>query len=313
MSEPLTDTRPLDAGRRARVAIPFILCTLIWSSTWLVIHTQLGVVPPAWSVTYRFAIAAVAMMAYARFTGARLGFDAREHGLAAIYGIAQYALNYFCVYLAEQTVTSGLVAVLFALLIVPNALFAWIFLKQGVSRGFLLGSGVAAIGLVLLFWHELAAMPQARGAIWAGIGWSLLGVLFSSIANVMQANRAARAIPVAALIAWGMLWGTAFDALAAWAMNGPPAFDPSPAYWTGILYLGLVGSALAFTCYFYVIRAIGPGRAAYTSVLSPGLAMGLSTLFEGYRWSPEAIVGGLLSLAGLFIALQARQSARPAR
>jgi len=313
VTEQLTDTRPLDAGRRARVAIPFILCTLIWSSTWLVIHSQLGIVPPAWSVTYRFLVAAVAMVAYARVTGARLRFTAREHGLALVYGVAQYALNYFCVYLAERTVTSGLVAVLFALLIVPNALFAWVFLKQGVSRAFLLGSGVATIGLVLLFAHELAAVPHLRGAIWTGIGWSLLGVLFSSIANVAQASKAARAVPVAALIAWGMVWGVLFDAVSAWAMDGPPAFDPHPDYWVGVLYLGLIGSALAFTCYFYVIRAIGPGRAAYTSVLSPGLAMGLSTLFEGYRWSPEAIVGCLLSLAGLFVALQARQSAKPLR
>src|ERR1700761_4101789 len=68
----LTGTRPLGISQRARVAVPFIVCTLIWSSTWLVIRFQLGVVPPAWSVAYRFLIATVAMAAYARFSGARL-------------------------------------------------------------------------------------------------------------------------------------------------------------------------------------------------------------------------------------------------
>jgi drug/metabolite transporter (DMT)-like permease len=89
--------------------------------------------------------------------------------------------------------------------------------------------------------------------------------------------------------------------------------DPHMSYWIGTLYLGLIGSALAFTCYFVVIRAIGPGRAAYTSVLSPVLAMLLSTVFENYRWSAEAAVGGALSLCGLFVALQARQAASPKR
>jgi len=309
----LSGTRPLGASSRARVAIPFILCTLIWSSTWLVIRHQLGVVPPAWSIAYRFLIAAIAMTAYARWSGTPLKLTARQHGFAAVYGIAQYAFNYEAVYVAEQTVTSGLVAVVFALLVVPNALLAWIFLKQGVSRAFLLGSGVAGAGLVLLFWHELVGAPAGRGPILAGIGWSLAAVLAASVANVMQATRGAKAIPVASLVVWGMAWGTLFNIVVALLVDGPPVFDPHPTYWLGTLYLALIGSALAFTAYFHVIRAIGPARAAYSSVLIPVLAMGLSTLFEGYRWSPEAIVGGLLSLCGLCVALQARQSAKPLR
>ena len=313
MTEALTGTRPLDAGRRATVAIPFILCTLIWSSTWLVIRYQLGVVPPAWSIAYRFLIATIAMTAYARFSRIPLRLTPRQHGFAAIYGVAQYAFNYEAVYVAEQTVTSGLVAVVFALLVVPNALLAWIFLRQGVSRAFLLGSAVAGAGLVLLFSHELSAVSAGRGLVLAGIGWSVVAVVAASVANVMQATKAAKAIPVASLVVWGMTWGTVFNIVVALLVDGPPVFDPHPSYWLGTLYLGLIGSALAFTAYFHVIRAIGPARAAYSSVLIPVLAMGLSTLFEGYRWSPEAAVGGLLSLAGLFVALQARQAASPAR
>jgi drug/metabolite transporter (DMT)-like permease len=313
VTENLTGTRPLGASQRARVAVPFMVCTLVWSSTWLVIRYQLGIVPPSWSVAYRFIIACAAMMAYAGFTGARLRLTAREHGLAAVYGIAQYCLNYYFVYLGERAVTSGLVAVAFALLVVPNALFGWIFLKQGLSRAFLLGSGVAMIGLVLLFSHELSAAPTSRHTILIGIGWSLAGVLFSSIANVMQASKPAGAIPVPTLIAWGMAWGSLFNCTGAFVLDGAPVLDPHPSYWLGTLYLALIGSALAFSCYFAVIRAIGPGRAAYSSVLSPVLAMLLSTVFEGYRWSASAAVGCLLAIAGLVVALQAKQAARPAR
>jgi drug/metabolite transporter (DMT)-like permease len=313
MSEALAGTQPLGASQRTRVAVPFIVCTLVWSSTWLVIRHQLGIVPPSWSVTYRFLIAGAAMMAYARLAGARLRLSTREHGFAAVYGVAQYCLNYYFVYLGERTVTSGLVAVAFALLVVPNALFAWVFLKQGLSRAFLLGSGVAMVGLLLLFSHELASAPASRATILIGIAWSLAAVLFSSIANVMQGSRAAGAIPVPTLIAWGMAWGSLFNCAGAWVIDGPPVLDPHPSYWLGTLYLALIGSALAFSCYFAVIRAIGPGRAAYSSVLSPVLAMLLSTMFEGYRWSAEAAVGCLLAIGGLIVALQARQAARPAR
>ncbi|HKT15416.1 MAG TPA: EamA family transporter, partial [Allosphingosinicella sp.] len=73
-------------------------------------------------------------------------------------------------------------------------------------------------------------------------------------------------------------------------------------------YLGLIGSAYSFTVYFTLIRRIGPARAAFSTLLVPIIAMALSTAVEGYLWSPVALVGGVLTLAGLFIALDARRS-----
>jgi drug/metabolite transporter (DMT)-like permease len=304
---------PLGASDRARVAIPFIIVTLIWSSTWLVIRGQLGNVPPPWSVTYRFAIAGLAMLTYARWTGASLRLTRPQHGFAIVYGLNQYAFTYYATYLAEETVTSGLVAVVFALLIVPNALLGWAFLRQGVSRPFLLGSGVAVIGIGLLFAHELHAGAAGRAHVATGIVWAGVAVLFSSISNVMQGTDRAKIVPAASLVAWGMVWGTAFNAVVSTLLYGAPVLPTDPAYWAGTLYLGLVGSAIAFTLYFLVIRAIGPARAAYSGVLTPVLAMTLSTIFEGYRWSPTAVAGAVLVLAGLVFAMWARQSANPAR
>ena len=301
-----TSTPPLGASDRARVAIPFIICTLIWSSTWMVIRGQLGDVPPAWSVTYRFVIASIAMMIYAWRTGAPLRFTPRQHGFAFLYGVAQYALNYYATYLAEGSVTSGLVAVVFALLIVPNALLGWVFLRQGVSRPFLFGSSAALVGIALLFAHELHAGAAGHSAVVVGSVWAGAAVLFSSIANVMQASGEARTMPLVSLVAWGMVWGALFDAVASLLLSGAPVFPATPLYWAGTFYLGLIGSAIAFTLYFGVIRAIGPARAAYSSVLIPVLAMTLSTIFEGYRWSPTAAAGALLVMAGLVFAMRAK-------
>lgn len=304
---------PVDGARRARVVVPFALVTLIWSSTWIVVRGQLGPAPAEWSVTYRFALAGVAMFVFAAVVRSPLRMSARQHGLAAVYGVTQYAFNYYGVYLAERSLTSGLVAVVFALLAVCNAVLAWLFLRQGVSRPFAIGSAVALLGVAAMFEHELAIAPVGDGSLAIGIGWSLAAVLCASGANVMQASRAARAVPVPTLVAWGMAWGTLFDCAAAGAIAGPPVFPTSWSYWAGVVYLALAGSALAFTLYFGLIRAIGPARAAYTSVLTPALAMILSTLFEGYRWSASAVAGGVLVVGGLVVALRSRQSASPAR
>jgi drug/metabolite transporter (DMT)-like permease len=297
---------------QARVLFPFLLITLIWGSTWIVITDQLGQVPPAWSVAYRFAIGAAAMFVYARSTGASLRIGREGHGLALLFGFPQFCLNYNLVYAAEQHVTSGLVAVVFALLIVPNSLFAWLFLKQKATRGFLLGSAVALAGVALLFLQEYRAGGGQSGDVAAGTALALAATLAASISNVMQASERLRRRPVAAMLAWGMFYGALADVALAWLLFGAPTIETRLGYWVSLLYLAVAASALAFACYYQVIRAIGPARAAYSSVLIPILAMGLSTLFESYHWSAAAVAGGVLTLIGLVLALRARRPAVPA-
>jgi drug/metabolite transporter (DMT)-like permease len=301
---------PLPGRVRAHVLVPFAIITLIWGSTWLVIRDQLGVVPPSWSVTYRFLTASVAMFAYALVTGTPLRVARRDWPLVLLVGFAQFVLNFNLVYRAEQYVTSGLVAVVFALLLVPNAVLARIFLKQGLSRPFAIGSLVALVGIGLLFAHELKLDGSDNRAVFRGIGLTLLAVLSASTANVVLASERARSLPVATMVAWSMAVGTLADGAIAWVTTGPPAFDARPGYIIGVLYLGVAASALAFLLYYRIIREIGPARAAYSSVLIPILAMGFSTAFEGYRWSVTAALGGALTLAGLIVALSARRPSR---
>ena len=305
MNEP-----PLPGRVRAHVLVPFVIVTLIWGSTWLVIRDQLSVVPPSWSVTYRFATATIAMFAYAAVTRTPLRIGSRHVPLVLLVGLTQFTFNFNLVYLAERHITSGLCAVLFALLVVPNAILGRIFLGQQLSRPFLLGSIVAMAGIALLFTHEVRLDVSDDGAVARGIALTLGAVMCASIANVAQGTERARGLPIAALVAWSMAAGSVANGVWAWVTTGPPVFDPRPAYIAGVLYLGLLASALAFLLYYRVIREIGAARAAYSSVLVPVLAMGLSTVFEGYRWSLMAVLGGLLTLAGLLVALSARRPSR---
>ncbi|ODU20598.1 MAG: multidrug transporter [Sphingomonas sp. SCN 67-18] len=301
---------PLSPAQRARVVIPFLLVTLIWGSTWLVITDQLGVVPASWSVTYRFTVASIAMFAYAAWVGAPLRIERQSIAFVVIFGVSQFMLNFNFVYRAEQHVTSGLVALVFALLIVPNAVLGRIFLGQRLSGAFMAGSAIAIAGLALLFSHELETAHAGPAAVLTGIAFTVAGVLSASIANVMQGSRRAHGIALPTMMAWGMAVGALADGAYAWATMGPPVVEMRLGYFAGLLYLGLFASAIAFPLYFGIVRAIGPARAAYTSVLIPVIAMALSTLFEAYIWSWEAALGCALALAGLVVALSARRPAR---
>lgn len=294
---------------RAAILVPFAVVTLIWGSTWIIIRDQLGVVPPSWSVAYRFLVAGTAMLAVAAWRRETLWLDARGWGFALALALAQFCLNFNFVYRAEEHITSGLVAVVFALLLIPNALFGRVFLGQRLGRQLLAGSAAAIGGIILLFVHEARSDPNGPSASLAGIGFTLCGVLSASIANVMQASETAKRYPMATMLAAAMLIGAVLDAALAWWMAGPPTFEARLGYVLGILYLGLAASALAFTLYFRILRVIGPAKSAYSSVIVPVIAMLLSTLFEGYRWSPLAAAGAAATALGLVIALTARRPA----
>lgn len=294
------------SAARTRGLIAFAVTTLVWGSTWLVIKTQLGPVPPAWSVTWRFMLACLGMFVLAALRKQRLLLERRGMMLAAVIGFFQFFANFQLVYQSERYLTSGLVAVMFALLIVPNALAARVFIGTQVSRRFLVGSVIAIGGIFLLLLHEYHIAP-ASGSVVLGLVLVTAAILCASAANVLQAGEAARRESIPVLLAWAMLAGSLANGFYALITTGAPVIDLTPSYLLGVAYLGLVGTVLTFPLYSMLLRDWGPGRAAYNSVLIPVVAMALSTLFEGYHWTTLAVGGAGLALAGLTVALGRRR------
>ena len=291
---------------RGGVILPFLLVTLIWSSTWIVIRDQLGAVPPSWSVCYRFLLGAGGMALFAMVRRVPLRLPPAGIAFASTLGVAQFVLNFNFVYRAEHYLTSGVVATVYALLLIPNSILAWIAFRQPVSRAFILGSLVAIAGIMLLLLREYRSAPVSAEAVLVGIALSVAGLVSASSANVMQGMQIARRLPMAAVLTWGMLIGSAVDAAYAWATVGPPVIEWRAGYLFGIAWLGIAGSVVTFPLYFQLIQRVGPGRAAYSSVLIPVIAMLISTIFEDYRWSTLSVAGAALAVAGMVIALRAK-------
>jgi drug/metabolite transporter (DMT)-like permease len=308
----LDDSDLAPAGDLRAVVVPFITFTMIWGSTWIVIRGQLGAVAPQWSVAYRFVIAAAAMAIVARVKGDSLRIGPNAIPVMIVLGLCQFCLNFNAVYLAERHITSGVVATVFALLLIPSSLMGWAFLGQRPSLRFLWSSLVAVAGIVLLFIHELREHAASASQIAAGIGLTLIGMLGASTANVLQARPEIRRFPLFALLAWSMAAGAVIDAIVAFGFSGPPTLDGRPGYWIGLLYLALAASVLNFSLYYPVVRKIGPAKAAYSSVLVPIIAMAFSTWLEGYRWTPLTIAGAVLAVGGMAAALSRSRSSVPA-
>jgi drug/metabolite transporter (DMT)-like permease len=294
---------------RPDIAAPFALVAVIWGSTWWVITTQIGVVPAAWSVVYRFMLATPAMALWALTTGKSLRLGTKAQMLALTVGLSQFCGNYMFVYQAEKHLTSGIVALIMGLLLVPNAVLGRVLLGQRITAGFVVGSIIAIAGIAVLLINEARMAPVGGNVGW-GVVLAIGSLLAAAVANVVQANETGRTVPMVSLLAWSMAWGTLIDIPFAWLTAGPPVLSHEPRYWLGTIYLALAGSVVTFPLYFKLVRDLGAGKAAYNGIVSLVLAMLLSTLFEGYRWTGLAIAGSLLAMAGLVLAMRARNPSR---
>ncbi|OYX64651.1 MAG: EamA family transporter [Sphingomonadales bacterium 32-64-17] len=291
---------------RPAIALPFVLVALIWGSTWFVITTQIAEVPPAWSVTWRFVLATPAMFLLALAMRKRLAMPGRAHRLAVLMGLFQFCGNYMFVYWSELHLTSGIVALLIGMMLVPNAVLGRVLLGQAITARFMVGSVIALAGIALLLLNEARTAPLG-GNVALGAALALTAMLSASIANVIQAGPAGKDVPLVSLLAWSMLYGVLFDAAIALALFGVPEVPRDPVYWLGTAWLALVGSVVTFPLYYDLVRKLGAGRAAYNGVLVIVVAMAVSTVLEGYHWSALAIAGGALAMVGLLVALRGRQ------
>lgn len=278
----------------------FSIATLIWGSTWLAITFQLGVVPAEASVVYRFALAALMLAAWCLATGRSLRFSGKQHAWFVAQGALLFGFNYLCVYWAEQHIASGLVAVLFSLIVFLNIVGVRVFFGIGINRRTLAGAAVGVTGVVLLFWRELSAM-QADAL--RGIAFGLAATVFASGGNLIAVRNQRRGVATLPGVAWGMGYGSLAIAVVAAANGVAWSFDPRPSYVISLLYLAAFGSVIAFGTYLTLLGKIGAARAGYVGVAVPVVALLLSTVFEHYEWTLPALVGAALCIAGNVLVL----------
>ena len=281
----------------------FVLPPLIWGSTWYAITFQLGVVPPAFSVAYRFLLAGSIFVSFCLWRKISLKFTLRQHGLIFVQATLLFGINYLLTYQAENYIASGLVAFLFSLMVFFNVLFAKLLLGDPIRHQILMAAVLGLAGTGLIFWPELAA-TDAGGETWLGIGICLSGVSCASLGNIASAYNQRQKMPVVPTAAVGMLYGGILMLVIALASGQPMRFEWSAGYVLSLLYLAVLGSIVTFSAYLTLLGKIGPDRSAYSLVLVPLIAIVISTIFEGYRPTPSAIVGIVLVIVGNVYALK---------
>lgn len=279
----------------------FAVPTLIWASTWHVITYQLGSVPVLNSVAWRFGFAALCLALWARAQAQSLVLPRGSHALLLGAGIVQYGGNYWSVYEAERYLPSGLIAVLFALLVFMNALGAWWVWGQQAGRGFLLAAAGAVLGVAMVFWPEIAA-SGARPQAAYGLLVALLGVVAACVGGFFTMTLTRRGQPLLPVLAWSMGYGALFLMGVALLTGQGLRFEWSWRYVLSGLYLSVLGSVVAFALYFKLAARVGMARSALMAVIIPVLALAISAALEGWQATPLALGGMALCLVCVWAA-----------
>lgn len=281
----------------------FLACVLIWGTTWLAITFQLGSVAPEASVAWRFGLASLLCAGICRWQGLALRLAPAVHLRLAGFGASMFGLGYLCVYYAEGHVASGLVALGYSALPLTNMLASRIAVGTPLNRRVGIGGLVGLVGVGCVFWPELTRLQPGRD-VFLGALLTAGGVIASAVGNVFSTRLATDGLHVWQKMAWGMAYGALCCLIAARLGGQSLGFAASTAYVLSWLYLAVFGSVFAFYFYLELLDSVGGGRAGYVGVMTPVVALVLSSLFEHFRWTPIGLIGLGTAVAGNFFILR---------
>lgn len=284
----------------------FLTPTFIWGSTWFVIKFQVGDVDPMFSVAYRFCLAGLLMLIGSRIIGLNLKFSRKQHAYILLQGALLFSFNYLLVYNSELYLTSGLVGLMFSLLVFFNILSSRIFLKTPFDYKVIFGGILGIVGTALIFWKDISDFAFTDGRL-LGMFFALAGTAVASLGNITSAYNQSKGIPVITSNAFGMAYGGLIMLSLGLITGKELTFIFETSYVASLLYLSVFGSIVAFGAYLTLVGNIGASKAAYVNLIGPVIALILSTIFEDYRWTFTSFSGAALILIGNTIALRKRK------
>ncbi len=285
--------------RKFAIIAAFVTLCVVWSSTWLAIKVGLADLPPISFAAYRFLIAFVVLVAVSIGRVPLLPKTRADWKLLAFTGLLMFAVNYGLLFWGELHVSSGLAAVLQAMIVIFGLGFAhWLLPAEPLRWQQIAGAIVATAGVALicgrLFDHG------GMLAFWGGLG-IVIGGAGAAFSNVLLKRRALTLAP-AMIAAWQMAFGTVPMLGLGWALEGNPVrFHWTGMAWFCLLYLAIIGSALTFLLLYWLLPRMPVNNLQTISLITPPGAVAFGWLLGGETFSLWSLVGGALVLAGVWM------------
>ena len=278
--------------------LTYLLVVLIWATTPLAIKLGGDTLAPLAGLTLRIALAFLVGSAICTL-GGFAGLAIRRHW--PLYLAASISLfpNMALVYMAAQTLSSGLIALMFGLTPLFTAVLARPVLGERLlTPAKLLAIALALLGLLCIVSDDLLMADDSHIGIALMLGsnllFSLSALWVKKLNATMNVNPLEQSLGAMAFALPGMLLCWVF-------VVGVEPLHFSALSLASLLYLALCGSLLGFVAYYYLLKQLSVETVSLIPFITPVLAMAIGVLFAGELLSTGMLLGAGLILAALAI------------
>jgi drug/metabolite transporter (DMT)-like permease len=229
----------------------------------------------------------------------------REWMLILVFGVAWFGVYNVALNTAEQTLDAGTTAMIVNIGPILIALGAGLFLGEGIPKWLAIGAGVAFFGVILI--------GLGTGASEFGDGWGVIWCLVAAFAyaiGVLCQKRVLTRMPAAQVTWMGCVIGVISCLPFAGGLVSELQSAPTAAI-VGVVYLGAVPTALAFSTWAYALSRMPAGRLGVTTYVVPAIVVALGFLFFQEIPTLLAIIGGVVCLVGVAVSRRTSRAVTP--
>jgi drug/metabolite transporter (DMT)-like permease len=278
--------------------IVFLLLGLIWSTSFLWIKIGVREVSPMTLVSFRMLFGALTAVAIVIMQKASWPRDRKTWLSFVILGPTSLAIPIFLISWGEQTIDSAVASILNATVPLFTIVIAHLWLSDDkMTLQKLIGLLVGFAGVVVLLSKDLST--SAHSSVIGQAAVILAAVFYAG--SAVYARKATRHVEGPARGAAPLITATIFMWILVPLIERPFQLPTLPLTWIAALWLGILGSALAWIMFYYLLHEIGPTRATLVTYLFPigGVVFGMIFLKEHLTW--QLLAGTLLIAASLAV------------
>ena len=278
------------------VPAAFIGVVIIWSTTPVAIQWS----SEGWGflsgVTGRMILGAIFCFVLLKVLGDELHWHKSARRLYFIAAVSIYGAM-LAVYWGAQYIPSGLISVLFGLSPIITAFMASTWLQENsVTIAKLLGALLGLAGICVIFLSDSVSGDFA----WQGIAAILTAVVVQCASGVWIKRISAEVSGLA--LTTGALFMAVPMFIVTWLLFGEHTFQAvSVRALASLLYLGIIGSVVGFTLYFYVLKHVQANKVALITLMTPVSALFIGQGFNGEHISANVWWGTAVILAALVV------------